>query len=395
MTAPVLVEVTRGPEVESRHRGQIAVVDSQGNLRQALGDPEVKVCMRSLAKPFQVLPLLATGAAQDLGLGPEELALCSGSLSGQDFQVELIQKVLARLGLSPEVLACGVHPPLHRPSAQALVQAGAKPTALHHTCAGKHTAMLALCVHQGWPVADYLNPEHPVQKLILGTVARLVGLPPDQIPVALDGCRAPVFSCAPQEHRPGFRPPGRGPEGESCRRPHGRLPGPPRHIAGDGRLETGHHGSPARQGLRQDRGGRSFALAIKDGGLGVALKIEDGASRPLGPCHRANPGSAGPLRRPGPPSPGRPPARDHPQPPPAAGWPNDAGSFLVTGPGRGRRLRYRIITRSMKKVNLRGGPGDLEVQWHRRLACVSLPSSSPPNPYCSSLVRVSGRIIFN
>ncbi len=78
--------------------------------------------MRSLAKPFQALAVLTSGAAAAFGFGAEELALFSGSLSGQDFQVELATKILARLGLTAEALQCGVHPPLHRPTAQALVQ---------------------------------------------------------------------------------------------------------------------------------------------------------------------------------------------------------------------------------------------------------------------------------
>jgi L-asparaginase II len=183
--SPVLVEVTRGAEVESRHRGEIAVVDEAGAARRHLGDPEVRVCMRSLAKPFQALPLLTTGAAEAFGFGPEELALMSGSLSGQDFQVALVEQILTRMGLQAGALQCGSHAPLHRPTAKALAQAGAKPTPLHHTCAGKHASMLALCVHHGWPLEDYLNPAHPVQQLILNTVAEMVGLNPADIIVAL------------------------------------------------------------------------------------------------------------------------------------------------------------------------------------------------------------------
>ena len=89
MDAPVLVEVTRGPAVESRHRGQIVVMDARGQVVRQVGDPEALVCMRSLAKPFQALALLTTGAAKDFGFEAEELALCSGSLSGQDFQADL------------------------------------------------------------------------------------------------------------------------------------------------------------------------------------------------------------------------------------------------------------------------------------------------------------------
>ncbi len=280
---PVLVEVTRGPEVECRHRGFIMVVDAGGNLRASLGDPEVPVCMRSLAKPFQALPLITTGAAKAFGFGSEELALFSGSLSGQDFHVELVTKVLSRLGLGPEVLMCGAHPPLHRPTAKALAQAGEKPTPLHHTCAGKHAAMLALCVHHGWSVENYLDFDHPVQKLILKTVGEMVGLKPEAIPVALDGCSAPVFYVPLWRIALGFArlaaAPPETPEGMIM----AACLAHPRLIAGDGRLETILMETLPGKVFAKTGAEGGFALALKDEGLGVAVKIEDGASRPLNP----------------------------------------------------------------------------------------------------------------
>jgi len=282
--APVLVEVTRGSEVESRHRGEIAVVDEAGALRHHLGDPEMPVCMRSLAKPFQALPLITTGAAVAFGFGAEELALMSGSLSGQDFQVALVEHILERIGLSPGALMCGSHAPLHRPTAKALAQAGVKPTPLHHTCAGKHASMLALCVHHSWPVEDYLNPAHPVQQLILQTVAQMVGLDPRDIIVALDGCSAPVFYAPLRSIARGFaRLAAAAPDS-----PEGKIMDAclhhPRHIAGDGRLETAiMQALPDRVFAKTGAEG-GFALALAREGLGVALKIEDGASRALGPA---------------------------------------------------------------------------------------------------------------
>ncbi len=290
MDAPVLVEVTRGPAVESRHRGQIAVVDAAGNLRHGVGDPEALVCMRSLAKPFQALAVLTTGAAEAFGFGAPELALFSGSLSGQDFHVELVTRALARLGLTPDALQCGAHAPLHRPTAQSLAKEGKRPTPLHNTCAGKHTAMLALCVHHGWPLTNYLEVHHPVQDLILGTVARMVGVPRLQIKVAIDGCGAPVFYVPLKNIALGYgRLAGAQPES-----PAGILMAAilahPRHIAGDGRLDTDvmlalPGGVFAKSGAE---GGYALALTGAGGGelgaaLGVAIKIEDGASRALNP----------------------------------------------------------------------------------------------------------------
>lgn len=283
ITPPVLIEVTRGARVESCHRGHIAVIDAQGNVRHSLGDPELQVCMRSLAKPFQALPVLTTGAADAFGFGQAEIALFSGSLSGQDFQVELVKRVLERLKLTPDALQSGAHPPLHRPSAQALVKAGLKPSPLHHTCAGKHAAMLTLCVHHGWPVANYLDQDHPVQKLIFGAVARMVGVPPPQITVAVDGCSAPVFYVPLKNIALGYarlaaaRPDSPGGILMAAILAH------PKHIAGDGRLETAAmEAMPGRLFAKSGSEG-GYALSLTASGLGVAFKVEDGGIRAMNP----------------------------------------------------------------------------------------------------------------
>jgi L-asparaginase II len=283
ITPPVLIEVTRGARVESCHRGHVVVMDAQGTLRHSLGDPEVQVCMRSLAKPFQALPVLSTGAAAAFGFGPEELALFSGSLSGQDFQVALVKRVLDRLQLTPEALQCGAHPPLHRPSAQALAKAGEKTSPLHHTCAGKHAAMLTLCVHHGWPVDNYLDQEHPVQKLILGSVARMVGVPPAQITVAVDGCGAPVFYMPLKNIALGYARLAAAQPGS----PGGILMAAclthPKLIAGEGRLETAAMEALPGKLFAKSGSEGGYGLGLMAGGLGVAFKIEDGGVRALNP----------------------------------------------------------------------------------------------------------------
>ncbi|MBM4273658.1 MAG: asparaginase [Deltaproteobacteria bacterium] len=284
MTTPVLVDVTRGALVESRHRGLIAVVDAQGNLQGHLGDVEIQVCMRSLAKPFQALPVITSGAAQAFELGPEVLALFSGSLSGQDFQTELVTQVLARLGLTVEALQCGSHPPLHRGTAQSLNKGGLKPTALHHTCAGKHACMLVLCVHHGWPLENYLNMDHPVQQLILGTVARMVGVPPDRISVAIDGCGAPVFYVPLKNIALGYARLAAAEKGSPAGKLMEAIFSHPRHIAGDGRLDTEVMlALPGRVFAKSGAEG-GYAMALADRGLGVALKIEDGQARAMNPA---------------------------------------------------------------------------------------------------------------
>jgi L-asparaginase II len=280
---PVLIEVTRGPRVESYHRGHVVIMDAVGNLRHEVGDAEAWVCMRSLAKPFQALAVVTTGAAEAFGFGSEELALFSGSLSGQDFQVELATRILDRLGLKPDALQCGAHAPLHRPTAQALAKAGLKPTPLHNTCTGKHAAMLALCVHHGWPIADYLNPAHPVQQLILGNVARMVGFPKPQIQVAIDGCGAPVFYAPLKNIALGYARLAGSQPGSPAGKLMEAILAHPRHIAGDGRLETMVMEALPGTIFAKSGAEGGYGLSLVEGGLGVAFKIEDGSQRALNP----------------------------------------------------------------------------------------------------------------
>jgi L-asparaginase II len=281
---PVLVEVTRGPLTECRHRGQIAVADAQGNLRGRLGEPGTPVCLRSLAKPFQALPLITTGAAAAFGFGEAELALFSGSLSGQDFHVDLVNKILDRIGLDAAALQCGAHAPLHRPTAQALAKAGEKPTALHHTCAGKHAGMLALCVHHGWPVKGYFELQHPVQQLVLKTLAEVADRRPEDIPVAEDGCGVPTFYLPVRNIALSFARLAAAAPGSAEAQVLAATLAHPRLIAGDGRLETVLMETlPGRLFAKTGAEG-GFALALVREKLGVALKVEDGASRALGPA---------------------------------------------------------------------------------------------------------------
>ncbi|RLA90275.1 MAG: asparaginase [Deltaproteobacteria bacterium] len=287
----ILVKVTRGDRVESVHGGHIAVVDGSGRLVYHLGDPELWVCLRSIAKPIQALPVLLTGAAAAFDFGPEELAIMCGSLSGQDFHVALVQKVLDRLGLSVDHLKCGIHPPSHRPTAQALAQAGLKPTPMHNNCAGKHVAMLALCVHHGWPVDNYPDPQHPVQQLVLDTIAQVTGVPREQITVAIDGCGVPVFYVPLRQMAWAYARLAQAAVTKNSSDPltaglatlmqasltHPRL------VAGDGRLCTDIMQALPGKVFAKTGAEGGYAMALLDSGLGVGIKISDGQPRGLNP----------------------------------------------------------------------------------------------------------------
>ena len=191
--AEPLVEVRRGAITESRHRGHIAVVSGNGLLAAYAGFPDNVTFLRSSAKPFQAIPLVASGAADHFGFTEQEVALACGSHNGEPIHTELAASMLRKVGVDVSALECGVHEPYSPEAAQALRDKGEQPTALHNNCSGKHAGMLAFAKHLGAPLENYTSPEHPVQLAIARTVSQFSGIPLEDLSVGVDGCAVPVF----------------------------------------------------------------------------------------------------------------------------------------------------------------------------------------------------------
>src|SRR6185503_13867911 len=192
-SAAPLVQVRRGGITESRHRGQVAAVEPDGNVVASLGAPYNVTFLRSSAKPFQALPLLVTGAADRFGFTDREVALACGSHNGEPIHTELAASMLHKLGLGPEALRCGAHEPYGAQAAAELRARGEQPNALHNNCSGKHAGMLAVAVHLGASIENYESPENPVQKQIAEAVSRFSDVPVTDMAVGVDGCAAPIF----------------------------------------------------------------------------------------------------------------------------------------------------------------------------------------------------------
>lgn len=187
------VVVTRGSGIESRHRVHAAVVDANGTMIGAARDPATITMWRSCAKPFQVMPLIASGGFDELGWGDDELALACASHGGEPEHVAIAESMLRDLGLEEGDLACGPHEPLSPRGARVIRDSGERPTRLHNNCSGKHAAMLARAHFAGWPLEGYERDEHPVQAGALDEVAQWTRVPPEKILRAVDGCGVVVF----------------------------------------------------------------------------------------------------------------------------------------------------------------------------------------------------------
>jgi L-asparaginase II len=192
MPNPILVEVTRGDIVESVHRGAFAIMDASGALRLALGDIESPVYSRSSLKPMQAMPLVESGAADAFGLSDEEVALACASHSGEPMHTTRIAAWLARIGLGENDLACGAHAARYEPVAEAMIRRGEKPTRLFNNCSGKHTGFLTVARHWDIATKGYERPNHPVQRAVATTLSELCDA--GELPFGIDGCAAPNFA---------------------------------------------------------------------------------------------------------------------------------------------------------------------------------------------------------
>jgi L-asparaginase II len=188
----VLAELWRGKILESAHRGRWVVVDGTKVVAKS-GDIAEVTFMRSSAKPLQALAVLQAGVADALKLGDDEVSILCGSHYGEDHNVRAAASVLGKAGLTRDDLQCGVHPPSSPTVQRALARAGLRPNVLHNNCSGKHAGMVAAAKAMGAPVATYLDVKHPLQRTNLRNVARYAGLKEFQVAMATDGCSAPTF----------------------------------------------------------------------------------------------------------------------------------------------------------------------------------------------------------
>jgi L-asparaginase II len=275
------ITLERGELVESRHRVHLAAVRVGEAPVAWSGNPRLVTFVRSAAKPFQALPLVEEGAVERWQIPSNELALCCASHSGEPVHIEGVRRLLDRIDVSEEELECGPQLPTHQPSAHALLARGEAPMPIHNNCSGKHAGMLALARHLGWARRGYRRSGHPVQERMVAEVARWTGLESEEIVRGVDGCGVVCFGLPLEALALAFAR-----LGEAAKREEKgsvtvleAMVAHPFHVAGSGRLCTR---------LMEVTEGRTVAKLGAEGvyaaldrrqGIGIALKVEDGARR--------------------------------------------------------------------------------------------------------------------
>ena len=284
------MEITRGSFVESVHRGHVVAADGRGRTVALLGREDAVAFMRSATKPFQALPLVASGAADRFGLEERELAVACASHNGEPVHTDAVLSILSKAGLAASDLKCGAHEPYAPGAAEELRRRGERPTALHNNCSGKHAGMLALALHLGAEAGSYDRPGSPVQRAVFRAVSQFSGVPEAELEYATDGCGVPTFALTVGTMARMFArlvapaPDGARPEAvgaEAARRLVGAMLAHPEMVEGDGELDTelmraGRGRFVSKVGAEGVYAAGVLPCERWPDGLGVAFKVEDG-----------------------------------------------------------------------------------------------------------------------
>jgi L-asparaginase II len=231
---------------------------------------------------MQALPLIEVGAADRFAFTDEELALCCSSHNGEPNHVATAELILSRIGLDAGALECGAHWPLDQASAHALVRAGAKPTAVHNNCSGKHAGLLCLANTMGVDRRRYIEEGHPVQREVKASVESLLTVRLEAF--AIDGCSIPTFAVPLDRLAYGFARFGTGSgmnreRAAACARLTNACFAHPWHVGGTGRFCTTVLDRLHRRAFVKMGAEGVFGACLPEFGFGIAVKCDDGGSR--------------------------------------------------------------------------------------------------------------------
>jgi L-asparaginase II len=282
VTNPVLVEVVRGAAVESRHRGAVAVCDTEGADYLAIGDVATPIFPRSAVKPFQALAMVESGAADAYGLGDKALAIACASHGGEPDHVAAVEAFLAGAGLDGAALECGAHWPMHQASARTLARDHQAPKALHNNCSGKHAGMLCLAARMGVDHRHYIRDKHPVQREVRATLEGMYDRKLDSH--GIDGCSIPTYPVPLRNIARAFARFGTGrhlgaQRYAAARRLMACCGEHPFYLGGTDRFCTAVLGGLRNRAFVKIGAEGVFGGVVPELGLGIAVKCDDGGQR--------------------------------------------------------------------------------------------------------------------
>jgi L-asparaginase II len=284
-----LVGVRRGLRLESVHAVAACACDAGGHVLLALGSIDEPVFMRSAAKPFIAAACVRAGALERFDFDDRELAVMTASHNGEAFHLEAVRAVLEKIGASVDDLRCGAHAPSFPPAAAILRAAGERPTALHNNCSGKHAGILALARILNAPLEGYLEIEHPAQRAILALCERVNDDTFCADTLAIDGCGIPTYATSLRNAARSFARLATLEElddadAAALARIRAAMVAEPDYVAGTKRFDTDLIRAGNGRIIGKIGAEGVHATALLDGGVGLVLKVIDGAQRAVAPA---------------------------------------------------------------------------------------------------------------
>lgn len=263
-TSELEVRLLREGIVESTHYVQATVSDYRGRVLSVAGKPDTTAFARSALKPFQALAVITTGTLERYDLTDKDLAIMCASHQGKIEQARQAFNILWRSEIEPSKLQCPIPE--------------GKKSPLEHNCSGKHAGMLAVCKQRHWPLETYTQLKHPVQQLILGKIAELLGMPAEEFLGARDDCGAPTYLMELGQMATLYAKLASG-NNLDIERIVRAMTHNPELVAGDGNFDT--EVIRSSQGELVSKSGAEGVQCIGrvGEGMGLAIKVMDGAKR--------------------------------------------------------------------------------------------------------------------
>ncbi|MDP4181766.1 MAG: asparaginase [Bacillota bacterium] len=284
-----MVEALRAGVVESSHYGNAVVVDGDGRIICSEGDPERISFFRSTSKPLQAIYFIESGIAEKFNLDLKEIAVITSSHTGEKEHINTLKSILKKIGEDETVLKCGVHDPISKEACNEITLSGSKVSILHNNCSGKHLGFIATAKAKGYPIKDYYKSEHNVQVEAEKIILEFGDIRQDDFKRGFDGCGVPVIA-APLKNlakayanlcNDDFK---EGKYKKSQSYLISAMSMYPEMVGGKGRVDTEimkHFGSRIIGKIGDEA---IFCAGIIGKAMGIAIKIEDGNMRALGPA---------------------------------------------------------------------------------------------------------------
>jgi len=282
----ILARVYRGDGLEAIHCGSVAVVNGAGELTHYVGDPRLTIMTRSSIKPFQLMPLLGSGAADHYGFEPRQLAIMCGSHNGSDDHRAVVAGNLEKSGSAPTDLQCGTHWPIGMQIGVQYPVNGEDQDPLRHNCSGKHSGFLALARFLGDEPGEYLNPASKAQQAVRANLASFCEYDESKLTPGIDGCSAPNYPLPLYNLALGYKKLANLDASDAAgmqvlARIKGAMTEFPEMVSGEGRFDLDLALSFPGNLICKVGAESLEAIGLSDPALGIAVKIHDGNDRAL------------------------------------------------------------------------------------------------------------------